>query len=101
MTARPARQVPPSSTRASGNCSRLTPSAVRTSSALAVEQGQGRALADHQIGAHRVHLLELQLRSAQVQHARVEVQTAIAVFRQAGECIRAFDEDASSLQRLE
>ena len=99
---RPAAQVPPCSTLASGKRSlHRRPSRCRNQRREAVEQRhRQRAPFDHQwrsdlVRARRVGGI------AQHQHAGIDEQAAIAVFGKAGQAVDVGDRDAGPLQRLD
>src|SRR4051794_2659340 len=67
----------------------------------AVEQRQSqRAPLDHEIRPYRVHAFAF-ARVAQVDYASIEIQAAIAVFREASQRVSAFDAETGGFQRLE
>ena len=98
---RPAVQVPPCRICASGKLLAIHVQPRAHDFGQAVEQRHGqRAPLHHQFGIDAVLALR-RGRIAQRQHAGVDEQPAVAIFRQAGEPVDVGDLDAGPLQRLD
>ena len=86
--ARPAAQVPPSSTLASGNATASTPSRWRKVFADTIQQRDGkRAPLHHQRPLHVVFAAPPVRGIAQLQDAAIDKESAVAVFGKAREAV--------------
>ena len=88
---RPAAQLPPSSTLASGNSSRVLPRLLAHENREAIEQGhRQRAPLDDRL-AQRVERALQEARVARLDNAAIEEQAAVAVFGEARQAVEVGD----------